>query len=208
MSMKTPIFPLNLVIFPGSEYPLHIFEERYKKMINRCLSNNEKFGIVAKIDTEILKIGCYVKIAEITKRYANGRMDIVIHGIERFFLLSKTMHNDGYFVGETQTFADSGIIDFDNDVFEKTKKLLNKIIGKVNIDLGTNFWNNLNETNYKSFKIAEKAGLNIRQQQNLLSIQSESERLNFLYGHLLKVGEYIDKNLTVKNIIAGDGYLN
>jgi Lon protease-like protein len=62
--MKTiPLFPLNLVVFPNSRYPLHIFEERYKKMINDCLTDETGFGIVAPSGKELSKIGSYAVIS-------------------------------------------------------------------------------------------------------------------------------------------------
>ena len=79
-----PIFPLNLVMFPGAVYPLHIFEERYKRMVRYCEENDEGFGIVSKIDETISDIGCYAKLAEIINVYDNGSLDIIVKGIKRF----------------------------------------------------------------------------------------------------------------------------
>ena len=64
---SVPIFPLNLVVFPGSKYPLHIFEERYKILINRCLEDNSGFGIVALIDKKISDVGVFVKVNQVIK---------------------------------------------------------------------------------------------------------------------------------------------
>ena len=92
MNNKIPIFPLNIVIFPDSSYPLHIFEERYKRMLKRSLENNEEFGIVSKIDLEISHIGCMAKISEIVKTYENGSTDIIIKGGARFNIISQNFH--------------------------------------------------------------------------------------------------------------------
>ncbi|HQJ46975.1 MAG TPA: LON peptidase substrate-binding domain-containing protein, partial [Ignavibacteriaceae bacterium] len=72
-----PIFPLNLVVFPGSKYPLHIFEERYKILIQKCLQENTGFGIVAAFDKKISDMGVYVLIDSVLKYYDNGESDIV-----------------------------------------------------------------------------------------------------------------------------------
>ena len=69
MQLKIPIFPLNLVVFPGSKYPLHIFEERYKRLLNKCLNSNTGFGIVSLIDKIISDVGVYVIISEVIKTY-------------------------------------------------------------------------------------------------------------------------------------------
>ena len=58
MKSQIPIFPLNLVMFPEARYPLHIFEERYKRMIKWCIDNDTEFGIVLKIDLKIANVDC------------------------------------------------------------------------------------------------------------------------------------------------------
>ena len=78
----------------------------------------------------------------------------------------------------------------------------------VNYDINQTFWDNLNKINLRSFKIAEKSGLSILQQQELLTIQSENKRLNYLINHFEKLEEKLEENKIIKGIILGDGYLN
>jgi len=88
---ELPLFPLNTVLFPGMPLQLHIFEDRYKKMINLCLERSIPFGVVL-IDrgseaygplAEPKDIGCTAQIIE-TQPLADGRMNIVALGQERF----------------------------------------------------------------------------------------------------------------------------
>ena len=72
-----PIFPLQLVLLPEEVLPLHIFEERYKQMIGECLTEDKPFGIVLFDSQSIRSVGCTTRIAEIIKRYDDGRMDIL-----------------------------------------------------------------------------------------------------------------------------------
>ena len=81
-----PLFPLGLALMPHMELPLHIFEERYKIMINECLENDRTFGIVFFDGADIRTIGCTAKIQSISKRYDDGRMDILTRGQERFII--------------------------------------------------------------------------------------------------------------------------
>ena len=100
MKKRIPIFPLKLVLFPDSSYPLHIFEARYKKMINRCIENKEAFGIVANIDSNFSKVGCLAKVDEILSTNDDGSFNILISGIERILVRSTILSKDGYLEAE------------------------------------------------------------------------------------------------------------
>jgi len=78
----------------------------------------------------------------------------------------------------------------------------------VNFNVNQGFWDNLEKTNLKSFKIAEKSGLSILQQQELLTIQSENKRLSYLLDHFEKLEAKLEENKMMREIILGDGYLN
>ena len=84
MSSLLPIFPLELVLLPGVPLPLHIFEPRYKEMIAECLELKKPFGIVRASDEGVAEIGCTAEIVSVTKKYDDGRMDILTRGVERF----------------------------------------------------------------------------------------------------------------------------
>ena len=205
--MQIPIFPLALVIFPNSKYPLHIFEERYKKLTNDCLAKKSGFGIVSRIGETVSEVGVYVDILDVIKIYESGEMDIVVQGKWRFKRLDLEMHTDGYYLSEVEKVLDKET-DVDFSLFTELKKHVTDTLKLVNYDINQTFWENLNKTNLKSFKIAEKSGLSILQQQELLTIQSENKRLNYLINHFEKLEEKLEENKIIKGIILGDGYLN
>lgn len=207
MNKRTPIFPLNLVVFPLSLYPLHIFEERYKRMIKRCIKTGEHFGIVSKIDLEISDIGCLVYVNKILKDYETGRKDILVQGVSRFKILKTYMHKDGYLEAEIKPFKDIGEYDVDPDHVKSTLTKFENIISRTTIKLNERFWKNLSELKSKSFKLAEKSGLTIKQQQQLLSIQNESDRLKYLNDHFDKLEKSFDNAEVLRDIIAGDGFI-
>ena len=208
MNNKIPIFPLNIVIFPDSSYPLHIFEERYKRMLKRSLENNEEFGIVSKIDLEISHIGCMAKISEIVKTYENGSTDIIIKGGARFNIISQNFHPDGYLEAEVTPFEDLGEEEVDTVLVNKIMVRFHMVLEKAQVELSKNYWRKLKSANFKSYKFAEKAGMNLKQQQDLLCLQSEKERLRFVLNHFERIEKLIDKNQLISEIIAGDGYIN
>jgi len=84
-----PIFPLPLVLLPTELAPLHIFEDRYKRMINRCLNESEDFGILWLGDDGLAEIGCTARITELIDRMEDGRMNILVRGGQPFRLLRR-----------------------------------------------------------------------------------------------------------------------
>jgi Lon protease-like protein len=83
-TMKIPLFPLDVVLFPGAALPLHIFEERYKEMIGECLNEDCSFGVVRSQQSGLAVIGCMARIIKILDRYTDGRLDILCEGKQRF----------------------------------------------------------------------------------------------------------------------------
>jgi Lon protease-like protein len=207
MKSVIPIFPLKLVVFPLSKYPLHIFEKRYKKMINMCLDENCGFGITASISGEFSKVGTYVVITKVLKKYLTGEMDIIIEGKERFLMDNFEMHPDGYYIANVEEYSDY-TSSIDSGLLNEVEIKFEKIMEHVSYKLEDSFWNNYRKSRFKSYKMAEKAGLSIKQQQTLLTLQEENERINFLIDHFEKLDDNLKENSVLKNIILGDGFIN
>ncbi len=105
--MEIPLFPLNAVLFPGASMPLHIFEERYKEMIARCLDDGRPFGVVLiRQGNEVgepavpFDIGTTAHIAQV-ERLPEGRMNLTCHGGQRFRTL-RVVQDVPYLVGEIE----------------------------------------------------------------------------------------------------------
>jgi Lon protease-like protein len=82
--MKIPLFPLDVVLFPGAPLQLHIFEDRYKEMIGLCIDNQSAFGVVRAQRDGLAVIGCMARILQVIHRYDDGRLDILCRGEQRF----------------------------------------------------------------------------------------------------------------------------
>lgn len=82
-----PLFPLDVVLLPGTPLPLHIFEPRYKEMIGECRVDNAPFGVVRALDEGIADVGCTAEIVSVTKEYPDGRLDLIAEGRKRFEVL-------------------------------------------------------------------------------------------------------------------------
>ena len=202
-----PIFPLEIVLFPKSKYPLHIFEERYKIMINNSIEHNQSFGIVAIINSNIASVGTFATVEKVVKRYQNGSMDIVVRGGERFLIHHRETHEDGYLVVDTTNYSDIEY-EIDFEYYNKTFENFRKILNITEIKLGESYWHALENTYLKSFKMAEKSGLDLKQRQKLLEMKNENDRLKFLEEHFERINIYLDRREGVKDIVSGDGYLN
>jgi Lon protease-like protein len=105
MSRLLPLFPLQLVVFPGSAIPLHIFEERYRRMVGEAEAAGTEFGIVLTKDDGIVNAGCTVQVEEVLQRYADGRFDVMTRGKRRFLIQSIDQELD-YLRGEVEFFDD------------------------------------------------------------------------------------------------------
>lgn len=207
MYKNLPLFPLNIVVFPLSKYPLHIFEERYKKLINKCIQEKSGFGIVAKLKDEISSIGVYVEVTDIIKTYSSGEKDIIVTGKKRFYRKSLSMHKDGYYISDIDVFEDINS-DINFILYDELVEKLKSLFNKFNLHLDKSYWQNLENSKLKAFKVAEKSGLTIEQQQQLLAMQNENNRITFLIDHIQQLDKKLEEEVVMKEIILGDGYLN
>jgi Lon protease-like protein len=83
-----PLFPLEVVLLPGTPLPLHIFEPRYKEMIAECRANDDVFGVIRALDKGIADVGCTAEIVSVTREYPDGRLDLIAEGRNRFEVLA------------------------------------------------------------------------------------------------------------------------
>ena len=104
-SRLIPLFPLQLVVFPRTNLPLHIFEERYKEMTGKVMRENSEFGIVLAKEEGIVNAGCTVKIEKLMHLYPDGRMDLLTRGQKRFEI-SELNDEQSYLQAEVEFFDD------------------------------------------------------------------------------------------------------
>jgi Lon protease-like protein len=106
--MKIPLFPLEVVLFPEAALSLHIFEARYREMIGECLARKTAFGVVQAQREGLAVIGCTAEIVSVLNRYADGRLDILCKGLERFEI--ENLDNSRSFLqAEVDFFGDDGL---------------------------------------------------------------------------------------------------
>ena len=189
MIKKIYLFPLETTVVPNEQLPLHIFEDRYKRMIKECLRKKSVLGIVQKRESQICDIGCTVKIEEVLNRYQNGEYDILLKGVKRFKIISKTNYLGLWiakisYLKDSDTLIDPGIVKTVHD------KYLRTLIANKAID---NLENEIKKK--KSYDFCQAIRLNSNFKQTFLELNDENERLLFL-------GDIFDKSLNPSSIMS------
>ena len=177
-----PIFPLELVLLPGVPLPLHIFEPRYKEMIAECLEQKKPFGVVRASSEGVADIGCTAEIMSVTKKYDDGRMDILTRGVERFEVIE---------VNEDRSFlqAEISVVE-DEDEDEPGKPPAEMVTQAVRLHAeiaklaGAEPSGPDEHAGNLSFLLAGSLPLDLDFKQSLLSTLSEAKRLEAVVGYL------------------------
>lgn len=201
MEKTIPLFPLNLVVFPGESLNLHIFEPRYRQLINECFARQTTFGIPVFIDNKLPGYGTEVYITALHKRYDDGQMDIKTKGIGVFQLLNFENPIPGklYAGGQVQL-IDPG--DTFSPHLDALLTLLERLYNLLQIDTDEV---RPDEPNL-SYRIGHKVGLSVDQEYELLTLETESERQQYLIHHLDKVIPVISEMERTKERIRMNGH--
>lgn len=118
--LTIPMFPINMVLLPGETKTLHIFEERYKQLVQDCIQNNAHFGIPFVCQNQVSNYGVEVKIITISKTYDNGDMDIVIEATHVFKMLEFSSVLKPKLYG-------AGIIEYEENLYESPSITLQEL---------------------------------------------------------------------------------
>lgn len=183
MTNFIPVFPLSLIVFPGENLNLHIFEPRYKQLINECAAQNKPFGIPSVVNNELKELGTLVQIEEIKKIYDDGKMDITTRGVKVFRLLEV--------VKELPEKLYSGaIVSYPEDADDGNRALMDKVVKGIKelhklLNVSKDF--KKPEAELKAFDVAHHIGLNADEEYELLSLFRELHRQEYLKRHLSKV---------------------
>ena len=203
---KIPIFPLGIVILPDQTVPLHIFEERYKLMIQRCLQQQSAFGIIFYDGKDLARCGCTAMVTDVIERYADGRMDILTLGGERFRITQ---------IDESEPYLQAEVEYFD-DLVEPSTEQLDRLTRRAK-EVLRQYWiltavedRSFPEADSKqlSFVIAGSDGFTPAEKQKFLEMTSTGARLEKSVAALEKVVERLELSAAIRKIIGGNGRLS
>jgi Lon protease-like protein len=200
-----PLFPLQVVLFPGSSLPLHIFEVRYKTLIGEVIDGTQEFGINLVTDKQIAEIGCTATVAQVLMRYDDGRMDIIVEGRRRYRVERYDSESAPYLTGWV-TFLPTSNEEPKGSLSAETIVLYNQLITRVYKGRVSAIDETLRRESL-SFLLAQKAGLDLARRQMLLEMDSENERLRMLRQYLQEVIPKLDQLEEVERVVRSDGYL-
>ena len=200
--MRLPQFPLQLVAFPQETIRLHIFEERYKKLISECLASDQTFGIVPFISGVISDYGTEVRLQKVYHTFEDGRQDIACLG-DRIYKVNKfhkVPKDEGYSFAEVEfikSHEEAG-----KNTREKTIELLRELFDKLktppNLELTVD--------NIHTSLFIHKLGLSLDKEYDLLVMMDEESRLRSINDYLLDFIPQLDRAEEIRKRIQSNGH--
>jgi Lon protease-like protein len=195
-----PLFPLDLVLLPGTPLPLHIFEPRYKEMIAECLANEAPFGIIRAVDERLAEVGCTAQIITVIQQYPDGRMDLICEGRQRFEILELN-HERSFLRAEALIIPDDSGGSAENEKARAIKLHLEILsLADAVQDLSGADQAQL------SFYLAGSLPLDLDFKQKLLEIRSESERIREVADYFEGILPGLRRVTRVRQKAGGNGH--
>ena len=183
MTNFIPLFPLNIVVYPGEDLHLHIFEPRYKQLITECHAAQKSFGIPAVINNKVQDFGTAVTITELSKVYDNGEMDIKTKGDKVFRILEVIEEiPDKLYSGAIVNYPDN----YERGNPELMRKMMASI-GELHQLLNVKKDFKKEDGALSAYDVAHHVGLSLEEEYELLNLLDERQRREYLKRHLTKV---------------------
>jgi ATP-dependent Lon protease len=202
MARFLPVFPLNLVAFPGETLNLHIFESRYKQLIQDCHQQGLTFGIPAYIDDHLNEYGTEMELVSIEKTYEDGKLDIRTRGVKVFRILE-------FLRSVPEKEYSAAIIDYRKETMDADKELSSLLFGYVRqfqqlVGIQQPVLSTPSEL--KSFALGHLVGLSIKEEYQLLLYDRETDRQKYLINHLRQVIPVLAETEKLKTRIRLNGH--
>ncbi|MDQ2863121.1 MAG: LON peptidase substrate-binding domain-containing protein [Bacteroidota bacterium] len=202
MTNFIPIFPLSIIVYPGEDLNLHIFEPKYKQLISECFEQKKPFGMPVVIDNKVNELGTLIEIVEISKTYSTGEMDIKTKGQKIFRVLEIIDVVPGKLYS-------GAIVSYLSSSDHGKKILMDKVVAAIKelhklLKVKKPF--HKEEELLNSFDVAHHAGLTLKEEYELLSLDNELHRQEYLKRHLAKVLPVVAEMELLKEKIQLNGH--
>ena len=197
-----PLFPLDIVLLPHTNLPLHIFEERYKEMIQDCLRNGWEFGMLAVEGQSVHSIGCTALISEVLQKFPDGRLNILVRGRRRFEI-SQLNDDKSYLRGKPEFLDDEAI---ESPAAEELRENAIQLYQRLQ-ELAK--WDNqslqgpsptITDTQL-SYKIVAGLPASLEWKQSLLELRSERQRLDQVIRYFEQLIKSLERPESPRQII-------
>ena len=202
MTNFIPIFPLGIVVYPGESLNLHIFEPRYKQLIQECHQNKKPFGIPAVIDKRLQDYGTVVHIKEITKVEENGEMDIKTEG-EKVFRILEVIKEipEKLYSGAIVNYP----VNNERGSMEVMRRVVNGIrelhkLLKVEKDFKKE------DDKLTTYDLAHHVGFSLQEEYEFLNLLHERQRQEYLKRHLSKIIPMVSEMEKLKEKVKLNGH--
>jgi len=199
---RIPLFPLNVVLLPGADLPLHIFEPRYLEMVSRCLKEKTEFGVLLALPKGVVRVGCTAEIIEVVKRYDDETMAILTVGRERFRVVEFFDENP-LAEGHVDYLEDRDSPD-NPSVFRELVELYETCHTLLFEDYPKNT-ESPHSTGF-SFLVAGTLPMDLMWKQQILELRSEADRQERLVGYLRAWAPHLQKTGVMRERAGGNGH--
>jgi Lon protease-like protein len=203
---RISLFPLNVVLLPGAILPLHIFEPRYRQMVQRCLEQKCEFGVLLGLPKGIVRVGCTAEVTEVVKRYNDGRMDIITVGRSPF-RITELVNADAYANDELLEGDVDFLDDREHNTDPRTQQELMQLFEVCHTLIFQDYPRNIEgqAAEYPSFVVASALPLDPMCKQQILELRSEADRQQRLVGYLREWAPHLQKQGKARAKAGGSG---
>jgi Lon protease-like protein len=193
------LFPLNLVLLPGEQAPLHIFEPRYKELIGECLEEGTEFGLVLEDEEGMRDVGTRAGVIEVLERFPDGRLNVVIEGRDRFRLLEVTEGRE-FTTAEVDQIEDEADAPSEDEV-EECLAAYQRVVKAAEAELEDLDF----DADSIAFQIAARVDFGTEVKQGLLELRSERERVIRLAPMLNRAADAVEREREIRTRASGNG---
>jgi Lon protease-like protein len=202
MTNFIPIFPLGLVVYPGEDLNLHIFEPRYKQLIRECQDLRKPFGIPSVVKDKVKELGTLVEIREIVKVEENGEMDIRTRG-QKVFRILETIPQ------VPEKLYSGAIVNYPDQDLQGSRELMQKLVSSIRqlhqlLNVTKTFPKSDELLN--SYDVAHHVGFSIEEEYELLGLTMELQRQEYIRRHLSKVIPVVMEMESLKEKVRLNGH--
>jgi len=193
------LFPLELVLMPSEQVPLHVFEPRYRELIGECLTEGREFGLVLEDEHGRREVGTRAGVIEVLEVFDDGRMNVVVEGRERFRLIELTAGRS-FLTAEVEPVADEKD-PVSKDVVDRAQTLFRRLAEAAEADVDEPE----KPAAALSFALAARIDFGVELRQELLELRSERERLLRLAELMERAIGAIEREREVRERASGNG---
>jgi Lon protease-like protein len=202
MTNFIPIFPLGIVVYPGEDLNLHIFEPRYKQLISECYREKKQFGIPAIIENRLQDFGTLVQITELTKVHDNGEIDIKTRG-DRVFRILEVIKEI------PEKLYSGAIVNYPHNHETGNPEIMRRVMNSIRelhklLSIIKDFKKEDEDIN--SYDVAHHIGLSLQEEYELLNLMNERQRQEYVRRHLTKVIPMVAQMEGLKEKIKLNGH--